>query len=301
MALISIVMPTFNGGTYIRACVESCLNQTFEDLELIVVVDGSTDDTEEILSTYTDPRLRTVKTENRGQAQAMNTGFEIAGGKYWSWTSDDNVYMTDAFEVMAHHLNSHPDDVAVSTDGLIIDHAGNVTNYEEFDWQCFLFRAEAAQKTGPHRKEARILEDMDFFIRLRHYAGPVGRISRPYIKYRLHDNMTSRTRIRERPLMSAKLNYEYIEKGMLETDMKEMFLDRLSQCSLHNAYDTMDKILEFALEKRVPFLDVLEARSRYLRSPAGWFLNRSRIAFLSRFRSVIGRLKLLAYLLAKSF
>ncbi|MBI5249427.1 MAG: glycosyltransferase, partial [Desulfomonile tiedjei] len=213
MALISIVLPTFNGREYIRECIDSCLNQTFKNLELIVVVDGSTDDTEEILSTCTDQRLVVIKTENQGQAEAMNTGFEMARGKYWSWTSDDNIYMPDAFEVMADYLDANPQEVAVSTDGLVIDGAGRIINYEEFAWQCFLYRAEAAKKTGPHRRQARIIEDLDFFIRLRHYAGPVGRISRPYIKYRHHDKMTSRKKIRERPLVSVMLNFEYYTEG----------------------------------------------------------------------------------------
>lgn len=298
--LISIVLPTFNGAKYIRECIDSCLNQTLKDLELIVVVDGSTDGTAEILEGYGDPRLVAISTENRGQAQAMNTGFEIARGKYWSWTSDDNIYMPNAFEVMADYLDTHAGEAGVRTDGLIIDHKSNVIGYEEFDWQCFLYRAEAAKQMEPHRREARIIEDLDFFIRLRHYAGPVGRISKPYIKYRVHGDMTSCTKIKERPLMSVKLNYEYIAKGMVDTDLEDMFMDRLSQCALHRAYDTMDGILEFAREKQVPFLDNLEARSRYLRTPVGWFLNRLRIAFVSQIGKARGRVKLLTYLMARA-
>jgi glycosyltransferase involved in cell wall biosynthesis len=298
--LISIVLPTFNGAKYIRECIDSCLNQTLKDLELIVVVDGSTDDTAEILEGYGDPRLVTVRTENRGQAQAMNTGFEIARGKYWSWTSDDNIYMPNAFEVMADYLDTHPGEAGVRTDGLIIDHRSNVIGYEEFDWQCFLYRAEAAKQMESHRREARIIEDLDFFIRLRHYAGPVGRISKPYLKYRVHGNMVSCTKIKERPLMSVKLNYDYIAKGILDTDLKTMFTDRLSQCALHRAYDTMDSIMEFAREKRVPFLDNLEATSRHLRTPIGWLLNRLRIALVSQIGKARSRAKLLRYLMART-
>ena len=300
MALISIVLPTFNGQKYIRECIDSCLNQTFRNLELIVVVDGSTDDTEEILSEYTDPRLKKIRTENMGQAQAMNTGFEIAGGKYWSWTSDDNIYMPDAFETMFDYLERHPEKVGVRTDGLVIDHAGNITNYEEFVWQCFLYRAEAARKIGPHRREARILEDIDFFIRLRHYGGPIGRISKPYIKYRFHDKMISCTKIKERPLASVKLNFEYISQGMIDADLKDMFLQKLSECALHSAYDTMGQVLEFAMEKQVPFISVLERRSNYLRNPVGWLLNRLGIAYVSNVRKVRDRIKLLTYLILKA-
>jgi hypothetical protein len=187
----------------------------------------------------------------------------------------------------------------VTTDGLVINHAGSLINYQEFAWQCFLYRSEAARRIGPHRREARVLEDVDFFIRLRHHAGPVGRISRPYIKYRVHDNMISRTKIKERPLLSVKLNFEYITYGMIDTDLEVMFVNTLSQCALYKAYDTMDEVMKFASEKRVPFLDLLQARSNYLRNPVGWLLNRVRIAFISAIGKVRGRLKLINYLITK--
>lgn len=75
MAIISIVLPTFNGERFLRESVDSCLNQTFREIQLIVVIDGSTDNTEHIMQQYDDPRLVVIKTENRGQAEAMNRGF----------------------------------------------------------------------------------------------------------------------------------------------------------------------------------------------------------------------------------
>lgn len=300
MPLVSIVLPTYNGARYIRECIDSCLNQTLHDLELIVVVDGSTDNTEDILRSYEDPRLRILKTPNRGQALAMNTGFEIAQGELWSWTSDDNVYFPDAFEVMVRQIQTHPEVAAVSTDCLVINESGKAISYEELPWQCFLYRAEAGRKVGPHRPEARIIEDLDFFLRLRHFGGPIVRISRPYLKYRVHKNMVTRTKAAERPLASLKLNYDLAACGIVDVDLRWLFLDRMSQAALYRNHEAMEKIVEFAREVRAPFVDLLDRKKSFLRSRHGWLLNRTEIALISQARKILGRIRLARYFLGKS-
>jgi glycosyltransferase involved in cell wall biosynthesis len=298
--LVSIVLPTYNGARYIRECIDSCLGQTFRDLELIVVVDGSTDQTEAILRTYQDPRLRTLKTPNRGQATAMNTGFEIARGAYWSWTSDDNIYFPDALEVMVRHLTTHTEVAAVSTDCLVINETGKAISYEEFPWQCFLYRADNARKVGPHRPEARIIEDLDFFLRLRHLGGPIMRISRPYLKYRVHKNMVTQTKAAERPLVSLKLNYDLAALGIVDVDLQWLFLSRMSQAALYRNHEAMQNMVEFAREAGAPFLELLEKRKRFLQSQFGWLVNRIGIAFVSQARKARGKFKLLRYLLGET-
>ena len=123
---ISIILPTYNGATYIRESLDSCLNQSFQDLELIVVVDGSTDDTEAILSSYSDPRLHVFKQDNQGLAVALNAGSAQARGRFLSWTSDDNIYLPEAMAVMWQHLQEHPQAAMVCTDCLVIDDSGKI-------------------------------------------------------------------------------------------------------------------------------------------------------------------------------
>lgn len=299
MPVVSIVLPTYNGARYIRECIDSCLNQSFRDLELIVVVDGSTDDTESILETYEDPRLKVLKTPNRGQALAMNSGFEVAEGKYWSWTSDDNVYFPTAFEVMVRFLEDHEDAAAVSTDCLVIDETGRTVSYEEFEWQCFLYRADVAGRIEPHRPEARIIEDLDFFLRLRRFGGPVVRISRPYLKYRIHRKSITQTKAAQRPLVSLRLNYDLAVKGIIEVDLEWLFLSRMSQAALYRNYVAIEKMVDFAKEVDVPFVDLLEKRERFLKSSLGWLVNRLEIALVSQVRRFRGKFNLLRYQFGK--
>ncbi|HXL56803.1 MAG TPA: glycosyltransferase family 2 protein, partial [Chitinophagaceae bacterium] len=100
---ISIVLPTYNGSKYIRTSIESCLNQTFTDFELIIVNDCSTDNTASIIEEYAakDSRIIIIHNAfNKKLPLSLNTGFDIAKGKYHTWTSDDNYFAPNALEIL---------------------------------------------------------------------------------------------------------------------------------------------------------------------------------------------------------
>src|SRR3989338_242445 len=98
---VSIVLPTYNGAKYIRQSIESCLDQTYKNIELIIVDDASTDETPKIVKSYADPRLVYIRHEkNMKLPAAFNTGFSRASGDYLTWTSDDNFYDVSAIDKM---------------------------------------------------------------------------------------------------------------------------------------------------------------------------------------------------------
>ena len=98
---VSIVLPTYNGAKYIRQCINSCLNQTYNNIELIIVDDGSKDETPDIIKSYKDERIKYIMhARNLGLPYALNTGFRNAVGEYLTWTSDDNYYTKKAIETM---------------------------------------------------------------------------------------------------------------------------------------------------------------------------------------------------------
>src|SRR5919202_5230350 len=94
---ISVILPVYNGEDYLRFAVESVLNQTLQDFELIVVDDGSKDSTPEIARSY-GARVRYVRQENTGVAGAFNHGLRLAAGRYISWLSHDDVFLPRKLE-----------------------------------------------------------------------------------------------------------------------------------------------------------------------------------------------------------
>jgi glycosyltransferase involved in cell wall biosynthesis len=90
--VVSVVVPAYNVATTIRQTLDSILHQTFQDIEIIVVDDGATDETPEILKSYKDSRMRVVRQVNRGLAGARNTGIQLSMGKYIAFCDSDDIW-----------------------------------------------------------------------------------------------------------------------------------------------------------------------------------------------------------------
>lgn len=107
---ISVVMPVYNGEKYLREAIDSILNQTFSDFEFIILNDGSTDKTEEIILSYTDPRIVYVKNEENLQiVKTLNKGIALAKGKYIARMDADDISMPERFEKQFEFMETHPD------------------------------------------------------------------------------------------------------------------------------------------------------------------------------------------------
>ncbi len=103
--LVSIVIPVYNGANYMCEAIDSALAQTYENIEVIVVNDGSKDNTEEIAKSYGD-KIRYFAKENGGVATALNLAIEKSKGEYISWLSHDDVYYLDKIEKQIRKLSA---------------------------------------------------------------------------------------------------------------------------------------------------------------------------------------------------
>ena len=175
---ISIVLPTYNGSKYISTSVDSCLNQTFRDFELIIVNDCSTDNTAEIIESYAlkDDRIKVIHNVfNKKLPSSLNAGFDIARGKYHTWTSDDNYYAPNALETLSEILERDKTVDFAYTDYTIINDKNEMTgkrifgNINDKFFQgcsaCFLYRAEIYKANNGYNPAAFLIEDYDFFLR----------------------------------------------------------------------------------------------------------------------------------------
>jgi glycosyltransferase involved in cell wall biosynthesis len=110
----SIVVPVYNRDIFIKRCIESCINQTFTDFEVIVVDDGSTDNTAKILDQIRDPRLRIIKhTQNRGICPARNTGIKNTRGKWIVCADSDWTLFPDCLQRLYDLTNSIDESIIV--------------------------------------------------------------------------------------------------------------------------------------------------------------------------------------------
>ena len=107
--LVSIIIPTYNAGKYIKETVDSALAQTYKNIEIIVVDDGSTDDTKNILAPYIETgKVQYVFQQNKGLSGARNAGIKIAKGEYIALLDADDIFLPEKIEQQVNHLEKNP-------------------------------------------------------------------------------------------------------------------------------------------------------------------------------------------------
>jgi glycosyltransferase involved in cell wall biosynthesis len=110
---VSILMPVYNGRDYLRPAIDSLLAQTFKDFEIVLVNDGSTDDSQAIIESYKDPRIVLINQKNQGVARSLNNGLKVAKGRYIRRHDADDISTTDSIQKQVDFLEAHPDYVMV--------------------------------------------------------------------------------------------------------------------------------------------------------------------------------------------
>ncbi len=192
--MVSIILPTYNGAKYIRESIQSCLNQTHKDIELIIINDCSTDNTKDIISSFNDKRIVYIENEkNLGIAESLNKGFRNSKGNHLTWTSDDNYYDKTAIQEM---LNQNCDFVYANY--TIINgkkvFLGDSLDYKNNIGGCFLYTREVYEKTGDFKKEHLLAEDYEYWLRVRENF-KMKKINKFLYFYRLHeDSLTGKNK-----------------------------------------------------------------------------------------------------------
>ncbi len=117
--LVSVLLPVYNGAKYLNEAIESILNQSYQNLEFVIINDGSTDKTEEIIKTYTDKRIRYFKQSNMGLAGTLNKGIGLAQGKYIARQDADDIALPGRIEKQVKFLENNPEYAMVGTHAAI--------------------------------------------------------------------------------------------------------------------------------------------------------------------------------------
>lgn len=273
MPEISIVLPSYNGEEYIRESIESVREQTYQDWELIIVDDCSTDRTLEIAREYAarDRRIIVIHNEkNQKLPESLNIGFRMAKGRYLTWTSDDNMYLSHALETMYEYLETHPDDVMTCTGMVLVDKSKTFLRESQpfysigmRVYNCvgasFMYRREVINTVGEYDREFFCTEDWDYWIRILQRYGKIGYIPGAFYVYRLQPQSltcTKRAQVMEVNRKLYRKNLEWILEGISEDKaLVVRFYCCLIQCELED--ETIMKRLkaivpELAFERELP-------------------------------------------------
>lgn len=123
--VVSVVMSVYNGEKYLRQSIESILNQTFTDFEFIIINDGSTDSTKDIVESYQDPRIVFSSRTNKGLVASLGEGIEKARGQYIARQDDDDISGKDRLKKTMEALKANPGVGLIGSARQNIDEAGN--------------------------------------------------------------------------------------------------------------------------------------------------------------------------------
>ncbi|MFC1922179.1 glycosyltransferase family 2 protein [Chloroflexota bacterium] len=235
MPTVSIVLPTYNGARYISQAIESCLNQTFTDLELIVVDDCSQDETPIILNSYKDPRLCVIHhSVNRKLPTALNTGFSRAQGDYFIWIADDDLFDQSSLEILAGYLEKNPQVDFVYADYCLTNEEGTPTKRinlfpqspnQPHNTPAFLYRRNIFFELGGYNPEYFRVEDYEFWLRAsQRFKMEYIRTEKPLYLLRQHQGTLSdnyRWYVHE---LSVKLRYDILGINYLEYSRQMAFV-----------------------------------------------------------------------------
>jgi glycosyltransferase involved in cell wall biosynthesis len=208
MKLISIILPVYNGEKHLAISIESCLNQTHRNIELIIVNDCSTDNTLQIANNYAekDKRVKVINNENNKKLPtSLNIGHKKANGSFITWTSDDNIYEFNALEILLDELLEQNADIVYSNFSLINDKGNKIRDVQlegieniifgNFIGCSFLYKKEVFERNNGYNELLYLVEDYDFWLRAILHSRYC-QVKKVLYKYRIHqDSLTNQIKL----------------------------------------------------------------------------------------------------------
>lgn len=247
MPKISVVMPAYNSEKYIAEAIESILNQTYTDFEFIIINDGSTDKTEEIILSYTDERIVYLKNEkNSGIVYTLNRGLDVAKGEYIARMDSDDISLPTRFEKQIKYFKKHPETAVLGT---AINIFGEGTQKHTFKFSCNPQKAKAElffssclahpsviiRKTIidnhslRYEEEYKGMEDFVLWWRISQY-GDIISLKVPLLNYRKHSSQ-----------ITASISPERIEKA------KKFLLERIGIFNINLSDEEFDSLFRYRM------------------------------------------------------
>ena len=215
--LVSVIIPVYNSEKFLKESIESVLSQTYHDIEIITINDGSTDDSIKILNQYSD-KIILIDQKNCGLAEAVNAGLRKMSGKWMKWLSPDDILYPNAIEILVKEAKKLPENTIIYSNWEMINEKGkkmrdfyesNYNNLDNFDFNVKLLDAQQInvntvlihtslfnQGCIMRSLDDTAAIDYDFFLRSAIlYDIKFHLVEKNLLKYRIHKNQTSHKHI----------------------------------------------------------------------------------------------------------
>jgi glycosyltransferase involved in cell wall biosynthesis len=269
---ISIVMPAYNAEKHIKESIESVLNQTFGRFELIIVDDGSTDDTLSIIKSYTDSRIAVVENKHDFTG-SLNLGIKRTTGSYIARMDADDVMRPNRLQVQYEFMERHPEvDVCGSwielfetKSGTIQTHTNHkdivaaMLSYNPMAHPSVMMRKNVFEKQGRalYKKEYPYAEDYKLWTDLAAQGFHFANVPEVLLQYRCSENQVTNSKWEKMHDSSLKIRREYAEQAMrviIEKDNRYIkFFDRLIELSKEKIMD-MEQISNIVYQVYIKYL-----------------------------------------------
>lgn len=206
--LVSIVLPAFNCEKFIRFTIDSLLNQTYTNFELLIINDGSTDSTVQIIKSFSDTRIQLINnSKNKGLIYTLNKGLELAKGKYIARIDADDICLPTRLEKQVNWLEKNSNTVIVATKIEFIDEQGMAIGTWDLDqqkttayqiknamlWQCCIAHPTVMMRSDVIKKyryanNQKHSEDFGLWLQVLSDHFTIEKIPEALVQYRVHSS-----------------------------------------------------------------------------------------------------------------
>jgi len=282
MPKVSVIITTYNYSHFLAEAIQSVLDQTFGDFELIVVDDGSTDNTREIVGSFKDHRIKYIYQEHRGGNAARNVGTSASIGKYIAFLDADDIWLPEKLAMQVRLLDTSPDVAIVCSDFYRFDNQSGVITSQAWEKReinpkialrlllserafavtsTVLIRADVFSEVGYWDESLRINQDWDMFVRIaQRYNFDV--VREPLVKKRQHGTSLSgdwELRYQTYPDVLNKVIHDY---PLSRTDIRAA---KRRLANIHHTYATYLVLDNRMVQGRKEFLTSIKVDPWYIK------------------------------------
>ena len=202
MPKISIIVPCYNVEKYVKKCIESLLNQSFQDIQIIVVDDGSKDSTAKIVQKITDPRLLYVYKQNGGLSSARNYGLQFVDGDYIAFVDGDDWVEPEMYRLMYESAIQNTSDVVEcayfkdwKSKQIVcnVKWQPNIVRFNPYNVCLKLYKRSLIEKSSVQFKPEILYEDFNFNLKISYYVNKVSFVDVPLYHYIQRDGSIMHT------------------------------------------------------------------------------------------------------------